>query len=101
MKTPIELIYINISIIYIIEISGFVDAAKRIIWNVVFPKIRYQHFTAKPFDCSFCLTFWFTLFYLWRYENENFALSLCFASGVSFVAPFITKLLNYIRWKLL
>ena len=61
----IDLLFIAIIITFIIDLSGFIDSIKPIIWKILFPKIKYNpNWRIKPFDCSLCSTFWIGIIYL-------------------------------------
>lgn len=50
--------------VLIIDISGFIDSVKSLISKVLTNKqIDTTNFRLKPFDCSFCMTFWTGLIY--------------------------------------
>ena len=38
----IDLLFIAIIITFIIDLSGFIDSIKPIIWKILFPKIKYN-----------------------------------------------------------
>lgn len=61
----INLILIQIILVYIIDISGVVDVFKHFIFKKLYgTKIAYKEIKMKPFDCSLCSTFWISLLYL-------------------------------------
>lgn len=50
--------------VLIIDISGFIDSIKSLISKLLTNKqIDTTNFRLKPFDCSFCMTFWTGLIY--------------------------------------
>lgn len=64
------MIYINILLIalicvIVIDLSGFVDNIKQLIWKFAFKNNKpYKEYTLKPFDCSLCSTFWLSFIYI-------------------------------------
>lgn len=48
--------------VLVIDISGFVHSIKAAIGKYL--KISPNSFRIKPFDCSFCMTFWASMIYL-------------------------------------
>ena len=63
------MIYLNLLLIalvsvLIIDISGFIDSLKLLIskW-LTKSKLQTVQYRIKPFDCSFCMTFWVGLVY--------------------------------------
>lgn len=61
----IELILIQLIIVYIIDLSGVVDSIKLFISkHLTKNKIVTTNFSIKPFDCSLCSTWWIGLIYL-------------------------------------
>ena len=57
-----DLFSILIINVIVIDISGFVHSIKAAIGK--FLGISPNSFRIKPFDCSFCMTFWVSLIYL-------------------------------------
>ena len=52
-------------IVFIIDISGIVDTVKRQAWKWIYKGAKeYREFSAKPFDCSLCSTWWAGIIYL-------------------------------------
>ena len=61
----IELILIQLIIVFIIDLSGVVDSIKLFISkHLTKNKIVTTNFSIKPFDCSLCSTWWIGLIYL-------------------------------------
>lgn len=62
--TVLNLIIISLVNVLIIDISGFVQSVKSLISKLLTNKqIDTTNFRLKPFDCSFCMTFWTGLLY--------------------------------------
>lgn len=56
---------ITVISVIIIDISGFVDNVKRLVFRLLNGKeVKYKEFNFKPFDCSFCFSFWVNLIFL-------------------------------------
>jgi hypothetical protein len=61
----IELIYINIAIVFLIDQSGFIEKFKIMLKKVLTKgKFSDPNYSLKPIDCSLCMTFWISLIYL-------------------------------------
>ena len=72
-----DLFSILIISVIVIDISGFVHSIKVAIGKYL--KISPNSFRIKPFDCSFCMTFWISLIYLLvvgRFSLVNIAVVL-------------------------
>lgn len=72
-----DLFSILIISVIVIDISGFVHSIKAAIGK--FLGISPNSFRMKPFDCSFCMTFWVSLIYLLvvgRFTLVNIAIVL-------------------------
>lgn len=72
-----DLFSILIICVLVIDISGFVHSIKAAIGK--FLGISPNSFRIKPFDCSFCMTFWVSLIYLLvvgRFTLANIAIVL-------------------------
>ena len=57
-----DLFSILIISVLVIDISGFVHSIKAVIGKYL--GISPNSFRIKPFDCSFCMTFWISVIYL-------------------------------------
>lgn len=57
-----DLFSILVICVIVIDISGFVHSIKAAIGK--FLGISPNSFRIKPFDCSFCMTFWVSMIYL-------------------------------------
>ena len=61
----INLIFINIAIVFLIDQSGFINEFKSWLKKVLTKgKMSDPGYSLKPFDCSLCMTFWVSLIYL-------------------------------------
>ena len=72
-----DLFSILIISVLVIDISGFVHSIKVAIGKYL--KISPNSFRMKPFDCSFCMTFWVSMIYLLvvgRFTLVNIAIVL-------------------------
>ena len=72
-----NLIAILIICVIVIDISGFVHSIKAAIGKYL--GISPNSFRIKPFDCSFCMTFWVSMIYLLvvgRFTLVNIAIVL-------------------------
>lgn len=72
-----DLFSILIISVLVIDISGFVHSIKAAIGKYL--KISPNSFRIKPFDCSFCMTFWVSMIYLLvvgRFTLVNIAIVL-------------------------
>lgn len=61
----IDIIWISIIWVVILDISGFMDHFKS--WlkrTATRGRMSDSNYSLKPFDCSFCMTFWTGLVYL-------------------------------------
>lgn len=60
----LDLIIICLVNVLIIDISGFIPSIKSLISKILTNKqIDTVNYRLKPFDCSFCMTFWTGLIY--------------------------------------
>lgn len=64
IETLTILIFIQIALVMLIDISGFIDFVKKKIWERTYPGHAYRDFEFKPFGCSFCMTHHIGLLYL-------------------------------------
>ena len=80
------LILINLSIVFLVDQSGFINEFKSWLKKVLTKgKMSDPSYSLKPFDCSLCMTFWVSLIYLLvfnLFSIENFML-VCLSSWLS------------------
>ena len=72
-----DLFSILIISVIVIDISGFIHSIKAAIGKYL--GISPNSFRIKPFDCSFCMTFWISMIYLLvvgRFSLVNIAIVL-------------------------
>lgn len=86
IRLIIEIVSIHIVIVYIIDISGVVDAIKKRAFKMMFGRIKYFDYRIKPFDCSSCMCFWLTLFFFNWYISDFFIVSLLVSCISSYFA---------------
>lgn len=55
-----DLILLTIIIVYIVDLSGFMDSVKHALGKWLNLSVRHL----PPFDCSLCMTWWIGLIYL-------------------------------------
>lgn len=61
----LKLFIIQLVVILIVDISGFIPNIKRIISKYLTKgQIESSQFSLKPFDCSLCLSFWSLLIFI-------------------------------------
>lgn len=88
----LKLIEIAVIVVIIIDISGFVDEVKGLIGKM----LNISNVRLKPFDCSFCLTFWVSMVYL-IYTNELNLTTIMFSLLLSVMTPVIEDLIYLSR----
>lgn len=106
-----NLLLIAFICVAITDIAGFPEEIKRLVWKWVFKdKREYRYFSAKPFDCSLCQTFWVGLIFIilsGAFTLENLALVLLSAvftpiikDVIILVKDIATKIMDTIYWYL-
>lgn len=61
----INLLSITLILVFIIDLSGFIQSLSKCIWNIFYKNIPYKGWVIwKPFSCSLCSSFWCGLLYL-------------------------------------
>lgn len=61
----INLLCIQIIIVFIIDLSGVVDYIQPLVWKWLFPKLPYKESVViKPWFCSLCMTWWSGILYI-------------------------------------
>lgn len=82
----INLILINIIVVFLIDQSGFINEFKSWLKKLLTNgKMKDSNYSIKPFDCSLCMTFWTSIIYLLIINNltiESFAL-ICLSAWLT------------------
>ena len=108
----LKLLTICLVTVIIVDLSGFVESMKSLISKILTKKnIDTTNFRLRPFDCSFCMTFWVCLIYTFvtnqfTLVNLLIILLLAFFTGpikdlLLLLKDLITKLTNTINDKLI
>lgn len=103
----LNLLFIQFIIVFIIDISGFVDTMKAKLSSILTKgKIKSTEFRLRPFDCSLCAMFWSGLIFLLVTHQFTipFIAYVCLLSATTpitkdlyyTIQELITKLLNKI-----
>lgn len=71
--TFLNLLYINIFVVICIDRLKIDQPLKRLWWRWVMRGVPYRDFSAKPFDCSLCLSWWVGLAWLVFADHFTFA----------------------------
>lgn len=92
--TMLKILMIQIIMVLVIDISGFVDEMKIMLSKLLTRgKIATSNYNIKPFFCSTCMTWWCGLIYL-IIVNEVSIFTIAFTLFVACMSP-ITKDLYY------
>lgn len=101
----LELLTICLVNVILIDLSGFIPVVKSLISKLLTNKqIDTSNFRLKPFDCSFCMTFWTGLIYIiclnqFTIYHLLFVLILAFFTGpikltLEFIKDLYCKIIN-------
>lgn len=93
----IDIIWIAITWVVILDISGFMDSLKSGLKRLVTRgRMADPNYSLKPFDCSFCMTFWTGLVYL--LVTHSFSLwMVCYLLMVCVMTPVMGLVLVTVR----
>lgn len=80
--------------VFIIDYSGFIEEADKILTKVLHSKVQLH--IPKPFSCSLCSTFWAGIIYLLCTHNFGFV-SLALLGIVCFLTPEILSIIYFIK----
>lgn len=94
-----DIIAICFLCVFIIDLSGFIQAVEEIISRFIKP---YQFHIPRPFSCSLCMTWWVCVIVgLCRGENLWwFVFSGFTAVMTPVIAGLIQKIIDYLRTKI-
>lgn len=93
----IDLILIQLIIVFIIDLSGAVDSIKLFISKILTKgKIQTTNFDLKPFTCSLCSTWWIGLIYLLVCHSFTIPY-IALVALLSFLTPLSSSILLLIK----
>ena len=93
----IDLILIQLIIVFIIDLSGAVESFKLFISKILTKgKIQTTNFDLKPFTCSLCMTWWTGLIYLLICHSFTIPY-IAFVALLSFLTPLSSSILLLIK----
>lgn len=97
MKNYVDLIYVTLIVIFIVDVSGFTESWKGALRRIIGARELRQ---LKPFDCSLCMTWWSCIGYsLWQH---TFSLeTLAVIALLSLLSYPISQLMVFVRESLL
>ena len=107
METLINLLLLQLIVVFIVDISGVMDSIKYAISKLLTKGvIKTLNYRIKPFDCSLCMTFWVGLIYIiiTHKITITYIAFICLLSALTTtvkdlwytIIELITKLLNII-----
>lgn len=92
----LELLLLTVIVCFVVDISGFIDTIKNLIWKWVFNgKREYREFRLKPLDCSLCMSFWIGIIWISIFEFTLF--NLLFVCLFAALSENISKMLVIIK----
>lgn len=96
METILQLILIQIIIVNLIDLSGFIDTIKYFLWKHYVKVGDYHNLNIKPLSCSYCMNHHVAVIYL-LIIGDFTLLNYMIVLLLSFMTPVIADLLNYIK----
>lgn len=96
----LDLLFIQFIIVFIVDLSGFVDTMKEKFSSLLTKgRIKSSDYRIRPFDCSLCAMFWVGLVYLLFTHQFTIPL-IAYVCGLS-ITTTITKDLYYTFYELI
>lgn len=91
------ILLLAVIVVVIVDLSGFTDSWKSALkWMLTKGQFRSPEYSFKPFDCSFCMTFWSGLIYL--LVTAQFSLfMLAYLLVIAFLTPVIKDSLILVK----
>ena len=92
-----DILLIAVIIVVIIDISGFIDSLKSGLKKVLTKgRMSDPYYSLKPFDCSFCMTWWTGLIWLLVIHNVTLWM-LAYLLLICVMTPVIKDVIILIR----
>ena len=115
----INLLLINLIVVFVIDISGFFHSVLQAVWHYTFKhkpfpdNLEWKNisFFLHPLDCSLCTTLWLSIIYIFTALQVGLIWGIFLASMNAFVTPItkdillrvrdiLTKIINLVYWVL-
>ena len=97
----IDILFIAVICVVIIDISGFTQSWKSGLKRLLTRgRMDDPYYTLKPFDCSFCITFWTGLIYMLVTHSVSLWM-LAYLLCICVMTPVIRDILILLRETLL
>ena len=90
MSVLLNVIFIQIIVCYIIDLSGVIQSMEEGLSKL----LKFKCVIPRPFSCSLCSGFWFNLIYLIITHN----LTLPYVVFVALVSFFSKNISGFLRW---
>lgn len=98
IELAIDLFFITIIIVFIIDISGAIISLKKALCRLKL--IKHVYDPIKPFDCSLCMTWWCGILYMFFFTEISlfglFLLSI-FSAVTSAISPVILLFIDAVK----
>lgn len=92
----LNLLLITCLVVFVIDLSGFIDSVKYAIWKKWIKVGDYHSLSLKPITCSLCSSWWLGLIYL--LISHQFTLPLiAFQALLSFLTPVIGDMIIWVK----
>lgn len=93
----LDLLILAVIIVFIIDLSGFIDTISEFIWNRLYKGIKYNGWLIpKPFSCSLCMCWWVGIIYLIIIKSFTLPM-LCYLAILSFFTTIIKDFLFLLK----
>lgn len=99
----IDVLYIAVFWVLVIDISGFIDEVKYRIFKWLNGG-QYRDYSLKPFDCSLCMTWWtcfIIILFNWNFHMLVYSLMVaCFTPVIKDIILMVRDMLSWVIGKL-
>ena len=93
----LPIVTILLAVVLIVDLSGFVQSLKRFIsLKLTKNKMDTTTFSLKPFDCSFCMTFWCSLLYI-TIAGQLTLVNILFALLCAYFSDVVKQFLIFVK----
>lgn len=92
MNIYIELLFVTIIVVYIVDLSGFSESLKEGLSKWLKGPVK----RLKPFDCSLCMTWWVGIIYSWIVGELSLPI-LAYIAGLSLLSMPVGQILMLIK----
>lgn len=92
----LNIFLISMVLVFCIDLSGAMDKFNKIVWNKLYPGIKYNDWSIPLIGCSLCCSWWAGIIYLMISGTFSWMM-LAYVALIAFLTPITKDILILIK----